>query len=143
MVVVGELLGELVPSEVVAGDDAVHDTDALEDGEIAVGRALGEAPLASKDLRDGEGSVGVREHLDEAPPVRRVALIRVLKPRCGHVVEVGEHLSHASPNGNERESGIGLHPVSGIVEHHPALVEVDEVSAVCVRESSGVEGLLR
>ena len=71
---VGEVLGQLVASELVGGHDAVDDAGPLEHGEVPVGGALGQPGLAFQQLGDREGLVDGHEQVHQRPPLRRVAL---------------------------------------------------------------------
>src|SRR4051812_16204600 len=72
VVVLGEVLGQLVPSEVVPGDDATHDAGALEHGQVPVGRALREVAAVLEQLGDAEGAVRSFELVDQRPALRGV-----------------------------------------------------------------------
>ena len=65
MMVAGEVLGELVARELGVGDDAVHDTRVLEELQVPVRAALGEAGVGVEDLGKGERPTGRGEHIDQ------------------------------------------------------------------------------
>ena len=65
VMVVGEVLGQLEAGELVGAGHPVDHAARLEHGEVAVGRALGQAAL-DQHLGGGERTAGVDEHLDQA-----------------------------------------------------------------------------
>ncbi len=74
--VAGEVLGELEARELVVGHDAVYDPGLLEDDEVAVDGALGEAVPQREDLGDRQRARRAGEQLDESGAVRGDALVR-------------------------------------------------------------------
>src|SRR5947209_16199836 len=81
MVVLGEILSQLEPSETSAGDDAMDGTRLLEDGEVAIRRALGQV-AAGDEVGDGQRLPGRTQPFDDGATARRVALTRVFEPRA-------------------------------------------------------------
>ncbi len=87
VVVLGQVLGQLEAGELVARDDAVHDAGALEDAEVAVGRALGQVTGGAEQLGEGDRPVGALERLDEGAAIGGVALVVRPQSRCGDQVQ--------------------------------------------------------
>ena len=50
MMMTGEVLGELIASGVIGGNQSMYDAGFLKNGEIAIGRALGHAIAAFKEF---------------------------------------------------------------------------------------------
>ncbi len=65
MVVLGEVFGELVTREFVAGHHAVHDTRFFEHHEVAVHGTLRETRTSREDFGNRERSGGRRKHVDD------------------------------------------------------------------------------
>jgi len=61
VVVLGQVLGELVASELVGGDDPVDDPGALQHGQVPVDAALGQVPPSLERFSD---------RISTAPPIR-------------------------------------------------------------------------
>jgi hypothetical protein len=87
VVVLGEVLGQLEAGELVARDDAVDHTGALEDPEVPVRRALGEVTGGPEQLGEGDRPLGLLQRLDERAPVGGVALVVRPQSRCGDQVQ--------------------------------------------------------
>jgi len=66
---------QLVAGELIGTGDTVHDTGLVEHGQVPVGGALGKRGACRHQLRGGQGSLGVREGLDELPPTSGIALL--------------------------------------------------------------------
>ena len=90
----GEVLGQLVAGVVVAADDATNDPRLLEDGDVAVRRALWQLVAGAEDLGDREGPVVRHEGLHDGPPVRGVALVHRGQSQRGFIVDVIAVVSH-------------------------------------------------
>jgi hypothetical protein len=75
MVVLGEVLGELEPSELVAGCHSPDEPGRLQVDEVPVGRAAGELGKPPGDVTDADRVARAREQLDDGAPTGRVALI--------------------------------------------------------------------
>ena len=95
MVVLGELLGQLEAGEVRAGDEAVHDTGAFEDGDAPVGGALRQLPSPLEELGERQRATGLVEGFDDGTVVAGVALPLAAQSGFGHGVEV-DHDLHPS-----------------------------------------------
>ena len=91
VVVVREVLGQLVASELVRRHDPMHHAGPLEHGEVPIGGALGQTRMALEELRDGEGLVDGLEQVDQRAALRRVALAVVAQPACRGRVEIQGH----------------------------------------------------
>ena len=109
MVVPGEILGELETGELVVGHDAVDDSGALEQRQVAVHRRLGETVGPVEDLGDGQRPVGGSEQLHELAATCRVALVVVAEPHTDGVMQFTGGHSHAQmlPSGGRREARHG------------------------------------
>ena len=73
-----QILGELEAAEVVGAREPPQDARLGEDGEAAIGGALGQAVIGAlppavgrfEDLGDRQRAIGRTEHLDEDAPPR-------------------------------------------------------------------------
>ena len=90
---VREVLGELVPGEVVVGDDAGDDAHLFEHDEVPVDARLGEPVTVFEDLRDRDRLADRLQHLDERAATLCVPLVRGAEQGGDLVVEggVGSH----------------------------------------------------
>ena len=68
--------------------DPPHHAGLLQDGQVAVGGALGRHPTAGHDLADRHRSPGVGQHLDKGPAPGRVALVDAAQTSGDGGVEV-------------------------------------------------------
>lgn len=74
--VLGEVLGKFVTSEVVTRDDARHCAGLFENTEAAVHAGLGQAGIAFKDLAHRQRAVATLEYANDTSSTTGVALIR-------------------------------------------------------------------
>ena len=74
VVVAGQILRELVPTEPLVGEDPPDDTGLLQRREIAVHRALLQRTVPRQDGRQRERAPGPDQGVDQEPAPRRVAL---------------------------------------------------------------------
>lgn len=100
VVCAGDRLGELEAGMIIAGDDAMHHTGFLQNGEVPVGRTLRQPRSRLEESDDREWVVGVVKTLNERPPIRGVALIGLAETLKGGVVD----LADASSFGRGHES---------------------------------------
>jgi hypothetical protein len=91
VVVPRELLRELESSELVGRDDAVNDTDLLEQDEVSIDAALGQAVTRSQDLGDGERARCVGENIDHRGAFGSEALVETAQPRDDMLAKFGLH----------------------------------------------------
>jgi len=87
----GELLRELEPCELVGRDDAVHDARVLEQHQVSVHGALGEAVAGGEDLGDRQRSWCRGKDLDDRGALRSEPLTHAPQPRVGLVVKIRRH----------------------------------------------------
>jgi len=74
VVVPDQVLGQLVPPELLIRHQPSHHPGLLERGEVPVDRALFETGAAREDVRDRDRAPRVGEQLDQSPTLRRVPL---------------------------------------------------------------------
>lgn len=91
VVVPRELLGQLEPSELVRRDDAMHNTDLLEEDEVAIDAALSEAVACGEDLGDRERTRSGGENINHRSALRCEALIDTAQPRDDMLSKFGLH----------------------------------------------------
>jgi len=91
VMVLGEVLGQLVPGELVGGGHPTHDSRLLEHRQVAVHRALGQTIVLRQDFGEGQGTIRIAQDLDEGMTVPRVALAFEAQTLGGDLVEVGAH----------------------------------------------------
>ena len=91
VMMLGEILGQLEPRPLIGGDHPLHYARSLENGEVAVHRALGQILSPVDDLGDRQGSSRRGEHLDQPLAVRGVALSVAMKAPGRDVIEFGGH----------------------------------------------------
>jgi len=93
VVVLGEVLGELVASEVVASHDAGDGIGRFQDGEVPVDTGLGECLVGGEDLGDGQRPVAGLEDRDQPASTGGVALVVTAEEGSDFVVDVvvGHH----------------------------------------------------
>ena len=157
VVVSGEVLGELVPRELVVRHDAVDDARLLEHHEVAVHRALCEAGAGFEDLRDRERSFGSRQHVDDLDAHRRHALLLFAEsPGDGFVQGVVQAVAHlhasaprmghpayrrdARPPGGYRRPMDPAERFGSIVRAPEPDIRLDEAAfciAACARPAAG------
>ena len=87
VVVPGEMFGELVAGEVVAGHDAGDDVGLFESGQVSVDRGLWKRVVGGDDLGDGEGPVAGLQGGNEASATAGVALVGTLEEGGGLIVD--------------------------------------------------------
>jgi hypothetical protein len=84
----GEVLGELEAGEAVGGDDSVHHSGSFEDGEVAVGGALGELVVPLEELGQAHRAVRLVECTHEGAPIAGVALAPGTQATLGKPVNI-------------------------------------------------------
>jgi len=87
MMVLGEILGELEPSKLVACCHSPDEPGCLQVDEVPVCRTAGELREPPGDVTDADRVACACEQLDDGAPAGRVALIDVAKARFGQVVQ--------------------------------------------------------
>jgi hypothetical protein len=75
VVVLGEVLGQLVAGEVVAGDDAGHGADFFQYGQVAVDAGLRKSAIGVQNLGDGERTTTSLENSDQPAATAGVSLV--------------------------------------------------------------------
>src|SRR6476619_4153932 len=91
VVVADQVLGQLVPPELLIRHQPAHHPGLLERGEVPVDRALFETGATREDVRDRHGAPRVGEQLDQSPTLRRVPLAGRPESRRRGRVEVAAH----------------------------------------------------
>ena len=138
MVVMGEMLGEFVASEIIVGDDSGHYAGRLEHDEVAVCARLRESSVGLEHLRDGHGLAACEERLDECSPALGESLITLPE-------QVGDLLVEFGVDGRQ---GFGLHDASvlmmvvGVVEDQ-AIADFDEAATEGVKKMIFGEDMVR
>jgi hypothetical protein len=89
VVMLGEIFGQFVASELVARDDAMHNAGTLQDREVPVHRTLRKLGPPLEELRNAERLLGIPEDVDKGAAPRRVALVVGAKPLGRNGVKVG------------------------------------------------------
>ena len=112
MVVMGEMFGEFVASEIIVGDDASHHAGRLEHDEVAVHARLRKSRVGLEHLRDGHGLAACEERLDECSPALGESLITLPKQVGDLLVEFGVD----SRKGFGRHDASVLMMVVGVIE---------------------------
>ena len=69
VVVIGQRFTQLVPGELVVGDDAAHDTGLFEHDQVAIQLALGEIGALITDFGHGQRPLARCEELDDRRPL--------------------------------------------------------------------------
>ena len=87
VMVLGEVLGQLEPGELVAGSDPAHESGRLQVGQMAIGRAARQLGEPVGDVADAHRVPGVTEQLDDGAASGRVALLDEAQTRLGDLVE--------------------------------------------------------
>src|SRR5580658_7117525 len=75
VVVLGEILGELEPGELVAGGDPPDQASGLQVGQVPVGGAAGKPGQPLGDVADADRLAGGDQQLDDGAPPAGVALV--------------------------------------------------------------------
>ena len=88
MVVLGEVLGQLEPGELVLGRDPPHDPGTLEIDQMAVGRTPRNLRKPGRDIRDAHRVADRGEHVDDGPPPGRVAKIDPTEPDLDELMQI-------------------------------------------------------
>src|SRR2546423_5497343 len=91
VVMTGKVLGELIATELLLGEDPADDLRSLERNEVAIDGALGEPPSSLQHLRQRQRASRAGEDVDEPAPLGRVALSVRVQSRRDDRVEVGAH----------------------------------------------------
>ena len=97
MVMLGQVLGQLVPGVVGAVDQSAHHADLFEDRQVAVGRTLGEGRGQLDQLRQRDRPIGARQRVDDGASARRVALVVLVETITHRSVDLGMRRRHRSP----------------------------------------------
>lgn len=82
--VLGQVLGQLEPREVLAGHDPAHDVRSFKDCKVPIDRALSEALALGQNLGDRERLGRSGDDLDDRTPLRCIALAVAAQPP-GHL----------------------------------------------------------
>lgn len=88
VVVLGELLGQLVASELVIGRDPPHHPGDLKVEEVTVGGTARKIGQSIGDIPDADGMTGVDQQADDGSAAGCVALIGPAKPVLDDIVQV-------------------------------------------------------
>ena len=91
VMVAGQLLGEFEAGELVAPHHPTHHAGLLENGQGAVGGALGQLPAVGDQLSGGEWPAGFGQGVDEGAPTRGVAMVDPPQPGGDERVKVVDH----------------------------------------------------
>ena len=132
--VVGEVLGQLVPCELVVGCDPMHDARLLEDRKIPVGTAHRQPRFIAKDLLDRHRAAGAREGVVQSPAALGVALAGASEPDGDQIVSavlrLPHVLHHREPTAARECAGASIEVTSGIIL---TIVHVAEMLALRFR----------
>ena len=102
VVVLRQRLGELEMGVVITGHDAADHPGGLEDGQVAVHRALGQVGAAVQHVDDADRLPGLAQHLDQFPAGAGETMPRRLEA-VGHLgVEIGGHRRPGYRTGADR-----------------------------------------
>jgi len=88
MMMLGQVLCQLEPGELVAGGDAPYDPSALEIDEVPVCRTPGYVGQLRRDVRDADGVAVRSQELDDGTAARRIALVDSPQADLDQVVKV-------------------------------------------------------
>ena len=91
VVVLGEVFGEFVASEVVAGHDARYCVDFFENCEVAVDAGLGKCGVEREDLGNRERTVATLEGRDQAAASFGVPLVCASEQSRDLIIDIGFH----------------------------------------------------
>jgi hypothetical protein len=86
-----EFLSEFEARELIAADDAVHDTDLFEQCQVPVGRALGQTGVLCDQLPGGHGPASPRQCLEQDATTRGQPLTGAAQPRRHLYLDVLGH----------------------------------------------------
>jgi hypothetical protein len=95
VVVLGDVLGQLEAGEPIAGGHPAHHPGPFQVGQVAVGRAAGQAWRQLFDGVDAYRTVGRSQHLDDLAPPGGVTLGTLAEPPLDHAVQHFVH--HRGP----------------------------------------------
>jgi len=85
--VLGQVLGELVPRELLSSDHPVHDAGLLEHDEVPIHGALWQAARPTRQVRGRHWVPRLAQSSDERAALRRVALTDGAKTRLDQFVD--------------------------------------------------------
>src|SRR5918996_4626026 len=88
VVVADQILGQLVPAELVVAGHPPGRVRLLEDHQVPVRGALGQAPALGQDLAGGQGPIRSRQNFDECATACRVALADSPQAQVHELMEV-------------------------------------------------------
>jgi len=91
VVVLGEILRQLEPCEVVVGGDPPHDPGCLKVDQMAVRGAPRQVRPPIGYVADAHRVTRAHEHLDDRAPSRGVALVDTSQSALDHTVQVFDH----------------------------------------------------
>ena len=103
VVAISQALGQLVAVPLARRQHLLHDAGALQDDQVAVHRALGQAITALNDLGDRQGEGGLGEDADQVLASPRVALPVERQQGENPIMEIRRRHPASLRGENERE----------------------------------------